>query len=173
MKRRSLLGHGFVLTPLAALLSACAEEGHWPDGMAPIKWDRDVCTRCKMTISDRRFTSQIRGGSSNLAFKFDDIGCATTWRAEKLKEYPWLTEAATRFWVADFSGKGEKWLNARSAHYLSGKTSPMGYNYAAFSEPLTDSIGFESMCQKTSGMLPADCLSESTNSGSRTANAPK
>lgn len=173
MKRRNLLGYGFVLTPLAALLSACAEEGHWPDGMVPFKWDRDACTRCKMIISDRRFAAQIRGGPSNLAFKFDDIGCATTWRAEKLKEHPWATDTATRFWVADFSGKGERWLNAQSAHYLSGKTSPMGYNYAAFGEPLTDSIGFDSMCQKTSGMLPADCLSESTSPRSRTADAPQ
>lgn len=159
MKRRALLAHGFALTPLASvLLTACADEGNWPQGMVAIKWDRDICARCKMTISDRRFAAQIRGGPKNTAFKFDDIGCATTWRAEKIKEHPWMTELATRFWVADFSGKGEKWLNARGAHYLGGKTSPMGYNFAAYAEPQAGTAGFETMCQQTSGLWPADCL---------------
>ena len=175
MNRRSLLLHGFTLTPLAALLlTACSDEGSWPEGMVAIKWDRDNCTRCKMSISDRRFAAEIRGGPKNTAYKFDDIGCATTWRTEKLKEHPWLTDAATRFWVAEFSGKGDKWLDARKAHYLSGKSSPMGYNFAAFSAPQTDTIAFDAMCQKTSGMWPADCLPSSaaprSNSG---ASAPQ
>lgn len=158
MRRRSLLAHGFVLTPLASLLTACEEKGTWPEGMTAIRWDRDTCTRCKMVISDRRFAAQIRGGPKNTSFKFDDIGCATTWRAEKLKEHPWLAETGTRFWVAEFGGKSEKWLDARSAHYLSGKTSPMGYNYAAFADAQAGTIAYEAMCQKTSGMWPADCL---------------
>lgn len=174
MRRRALLSHGFALTPLASLLlAACTDEGVWPEGMLAFKWDRDNCTRCKMSISDRRFAVQIRGGPKNTAFKFDDIGCATTWRAEKLKEYPWVQDAATRFWVADFAGKGEKWLDARSAHYLSGKTSPMGYNYAAFAELQPDTVGFDVMCQKTSGMLPADCVSTPPNSETRAAGASK
>ena len=168
MRRRALLAHGFALTPLATLLSACGDEGSWPEGMVPFKWDRDNCTRCKMSISDHRFAVQLRGGPKNTAFKFDDIGCATTWRAEKLKEFPWMTDAATRFWVADFDSKGEKWLDARSAHYLTGKTSPMGYNYAAFAQAQEGTLPFESMCQKTSGMWPADC-----QPGARTADLPK
>ena len=166
MRRRTLLAHGVMLTPLASLLlTACADEGSWAEGMVAIKWDRDICTRCKMTISDRRFAAQIRGGPKNTAFKFDDIGCATTWRAEKLKEFSWMTESATRFWVAEFGSKGEKWLHARSAHYLGGKTSPMGYNFAAFAEPQAGTTGFESMCQQTSGLWPADCLPGSPNAG--------
>lgn len=174
MRRRALLAHGFVLTPLASLLLACSsDEGVWPDGMVAFKWDRDNCARCKMSISDRRFAAQIRGGPKNTTFKFDDIGCATTWRAEKLKEHPWMLDAATRFWVADFTGKGGKWLDARSAHYLSGKTSPMGYNYAAFAESQPDTVGFDAMCQKTSGMLPADCVVASTSPETRAAGASK
>lgn len=167
MKRRSFVTYGFAMTPLATILSGCADDGgHWPEGMAAFKWDRDVCTRCKMTISDRRFASQIRGGPKNTFFKFDDIGCATTWRAEKLREHPWMAEAATHFWVAEFTGQGDKWLKAREAHYLSGKSSPMGYNYAALPTPQADTVSFEAMCQKTSGMLPADCISPTGNTKS-------
>lgn len=163
MNRRALLAHAWVLTPLTStLLAACGDEGQWPPGMLAFKWDRDTCTRCKMSISDRRFAAQLRGGPKNTTFKFDDIGCATTWRAEKIKEYPWMQDATTRFWVAEFGSKGEKWLDARIAHYLQGKTSPMGYNYAAFAEPQADTVGFDVMCQKTSGMLPADCLPSTT-----------
>lgn len=172
MKRRILVGYGLALTPLAALLSACTDEGTWPEGMVPFKWDRDTCTRCKMTISDRRFATQIRGGPNNMGFKFDDIGCATTWRAEKLKVHPWMTDASTHFWVAEFGGKGEQWIDARGAHYLSGKTSPMGYNYAAYAVAQAHTVGFDTMCQKTSGMLPADCQSATGNATSSVTDTP-
>ena len=157
-----MLALGFTMTPLAAMLSACGDEGNWPEGMVAFKWDRDVCLRCGMAISDKRFPAQIRGGPKKTAFKFDDIGCAATWYDEKQKEHPWMHDADTRFWVADFGSKGATWLDARSAHYLSGKTSPMGYNYAAFSGPQTGSLAFEAMSKKTASMWPANCLPGST-----------
>ena len=162
MRRRTLLAHGFALSPLATLITACGDEGNWPDGMLPFKWDRDICLRCGMAISDRRFPAQIRGGPKNTAFKFDDIGCAATWYDEKRKEHPWMPDAATRFWVADFAGKGDKWLDARSAYYLSGKTSPMGYNYAAFSDPQPGTLNFDAMSKITASLWPANCLPGST-----------
>jgi len=150
MNRRHLIASGFVLTPLAALmLPACGDEGRWPEGMLPFKWDRDTCARCSMAISDRRFAAQIRGGPKNSAFKFDDIGCAATWYATKLADQPWITEAATRFWVAEFAGQGERWLDARRAYYLEGMSSPMGYNHAAYAEPQNSGIDFDALRQKT------------------------
>jgi len=171
MRRRALLANGFALTPLASLLlSACQADGELPNGMQAFKWDRDVCTRCKMVISDRRFASQIRGGPSNTAFKFDDIGCAATWISEKLKEHTWLTDPATRIWVADFANPEKAWLQAATAHYVSGPSSPMGYNYAAYAEPQRGSIGFEAMGQKTSATWPANCLPGSTKTASAAPN---
>ena len=159
MRRRALLAHGVALTPLASLLlAACGKKGNWPEGMQPFKWDRDTCMRCKMIISDRRFPVQIKGGPKNLALKFDDMGCAATWRIEKIEQYPWMTHADTKFWVADYSTNGETWLNALNAHYLSGKTSPMGYNYAAFKDPQPGSIDFAAMTAITSSFWPANCL---------------
>lgn len=159
MKRRQFLARSAAFTPFTSLLLAgCVEEGHWAEGMTPIKWDRDACVRCKMIISDPRFAVEIKGGQKNTVFKFDDMGCAATWRIEKIKEFPWMTEVDTGFWVADYSAKGEKWLDALSAHYQSDRTSPMGYNYAAFAEPQPGSINFDAMTQITSNFWPAGCL---------------
>lgn len=144
MHRRAFLfrlaAGGFTLTPLAAALSACAKST-WPEGMAEIHWDRDTCTRCRMVISDRRFAAEVRGGPKDEVFKFDDIGCVTFW----LKDQPWGSDA--RIWVVDAASPGDKvaWLDARKAHYVSGKTSPMAYNYAAFSLPQAGSQDFAEM----------------------------
>ena len=108
--RRDFLGRltvgGLTLTPLALALSACGKS-EWPEGMAEIKWDRETCPRCSMAISDRRFAAQLRGGPKDMVVKFDDIGCAVFWMRDKQKDYPWLMDVATRFWVADVGGTGE------------------------------------------------------------------
>ena len=149
MDRRRFLAAGFALTPLAAALSACGkDDGHWPEGMHPVKWDRDTCVRCNMVISDRRFAAEMRGGPKNTVFKFDDIGCAIFWLRDKARDYPWITEAATRVWVSDVGSKGDEvaWLEARTAHYIT-KTSPMGYNFGAVAQPQTGAVDFETMRQ--------------------------
>ena len=146
MNRRRFLAAGFALTPLAAALSACGKDEHWPEGMHPIKWDRDTCVRCNMVISDRRFAAEMRGGPKNTVFKFDDVGCAIFWLRDKAKDYPWITEAVTRLWVADMASKGNDvtWLEARAAQYVS-KTSPMGYNFAASAHGQPGSVDFQTM----------------------------
>ncbi|MBS1191987.1 MAG: hypothetical protein H6R10_3779 [Rhodocyclaceae bacterium] len=144
MDRRAFLvrlgASGFALTPLATALSACAKSA-WPEGMAEIHWDRDTCTRCRMVISDRRFAAEVRGGPKDEVFKFDDIGCVAFW----LKAQPWNTDP--RIWVADAGSRGDgvAWLDARKARYVSGKTSPMAYNYAAFPLPQAGSLDFPEM----------------------------
>ena len=143
--RRRFLGR-FALTPLAGLLAACGKSG-WPEGMVDIKWDRDTCTRCAMVISDRRFAVELRGGPKDTALKFDDIGCLAFWLRDKAPEQPWLLEAATRIWVADFTSKPDNvvWLDARKAHFAGGKMSPMGYGYAAYALPMAGSQDFADM----------------------------
>ena len=144
--RRHFLGRlaagGLVLTPLAAMLSACGKSG-WPEGMTEIKWDRDTCTRCRMAISDRRFAAQVRGGPKDQVFKFDDIGCVVFW----LKEQAWGDDPAIRMWVADAASKPDQltWLDPRQAHYVAGKTSPMGYNFAAYAQAPAGSLAFAEM----------------------------
>ena len=149
MSRRRFLARlaatGLTLSPLAAALSACGQKGGWPEGMAEIKWDRDTCVRCSMVISDRRFAAQMRGGEKNTAFKFDDIGCLAIWLRDKAAAHPWMADAATRMWVADSSGQGERWLDPRTAQFVGGKTSPMGYNFAAVAAAVPGSLTFDAM----------------------------
>lgn len=139
-RRDFLLAAG--LLPLSgSFLSACARGPSLPEGMVETKWDRDTCVRCSMVISDRRFAAQAKGGPKAENFKFDDIGCAAFW----LKDKPWAKEA--RIWVADVASRGEAvaWLDAKKAHYVGGKTSPMGYNYGATAQPQAGALDFEDM----------------------------
>ena len=128
------------------LLAGCGRHGEWPEGMAPIVWDRDTCVRCKMVISDRRFAAQVRGGPQNAAFRFDDVGCAVFWMRDHAIDMPWLAEAGTRFWVADAGSRPEqvRWLEPRAAQYVT-RSSPMGYNFAAVAQPQAGSVDFATM----------------------------
>lgn len=152
MNRRRFLALGLVMSPLAAALSACGKSDDLPEGMQAVKWDRDVCVRCSMVISDRRFGAEMRGGPKNTVFKFDDIGCAVFWMRDKIADHPWMKEAATKLWVADLNStsKDVKWLEARAAHYVS-KTSPMGYNLGALAHPQAGSLDFATMSEHVLG----------------------
>jgi nitrous oxide reductase accessory protein NosL len=141
--RRRFLAAGCAFT---SLLSACGRADNWPAGMKPIKWDRDTCARCRMVISDRRFATEIGSATSDAVFKFDDVGCAMRWQRDKAQEHPWMSDPATRLWVADVASDGNDatWLDARAAHYVS-KTSPMGYNFGASAHDQPGAVDFQTM----------------------------
>ena len=140
MKRRELL-LGCAAIPVL-WLTGCGEKdpGHGP---GKIHWDRDMCVRCNMIISDRKYAAQIRGGEAakRKVYKFDDIGCALFWLKEK--NIPWADAPDTEIWVTDHKTGG--WLDARTAHYLPGKTTPMLYGYGALPAPVAGSVNFETM----------------------------
>lgn len=133
------------LAALAALattlpfITACSRDpGHGP---GEVHWDRDTCKRCNMSVSDRHYAAQIRGGPKREAFKFDDIGCALFWLQEQ--NIPWADAADTEIWVNDF--RSGAWLDARKAHYLPDKTTPMAYGFGAVAQAEAGSIDFASM----------------------------
>lgn len=146
------LGAGaLLLTPAAGLLAGCRQGAAWPDGMAEIRWDRDVCARCSMVISDRRFAAQMRGGPRELAFKFDDVGCLVFWMQEKAAEHDWMAAPETRLWVAEFNSPSRdemQWLDPRRAFYVV-RSSPMGYNFAATAAPEAGALDFDDMRRQT------------------------
>lgn len=140
-RRRFLGGIGtlsLARAPIAAAFAAAAcKRLDLPEGMVETKFDRDVCARCSMVISDRRYAAQVKGGPKQRNYKFDDIGCVAFW----LKEQGWDADPAARIWVADSAGN--TWLDARKAFYIGGKTSPMGYNFAALGTPLPGALDFD------------------------------
>jgi copper chaperone NosL len=129
-----LLRHGAVLL-LLGLLAACHQEHN--SGPVEVKWDRDTCARCSMALSDKRFAAQVRGGPKHAAYKFDDFGCAVFW----LKDQPWADEAATEIWVRDM--RSDAWIDGRKAYYVTDKSTPMGYGYAAVAAQEQGVVSFE------------------------------
>ncbi len=139
----------FLTLPLAAAiagLAGCSRKAAWPEGMQPIVWGRDTCVACNMVIGDPRFAGELRGGPQNIVFKFDDPGCIALWLDSKMASYPWMSEPATRIWVADADSPASetRWLDARSARYAA-KFSPMGYNFGAVGTPRPGTIDFAAM----------------------------
>jgi copper chaperone NosL len=87
----------------------------------------DVCTHCKMAISERQFASEIITTDGD-ALKFDDIGCMQDY----LKEKP-DTKAAAYFFM-DYETK--QWVKGDNASFVKSKeiTSPMGGGMIAFQD---------------------------------------
>lgn len=105
-------------------------------GPGTVVWDRDVCERCQMTLSDRSFGAQVRTHDGRL-HRFDDFGCALLWMHEH------QGGEAREIWVRDLDGSG--WLDARTARFVEVPHSPMGYGYGARSGAGGDGIELEAL----------------------------
>jgi nitrous oxide reductase accessory protein NosL len=130
-------------TPLLAaaslLLAACS--GDPGTGPKEVKWDRDVCVRCNMVLSDRAHAAQIRypepGTGRSRVATFDDIGCAVLW----LDRQDWRHEPAVEIWVTDY--RDGSWIDARSAHYVTGRITPMQYGLGARDDAVEGALDFD------------------------------
>jgi nitrous oxide reductase accessory protein NosL len=91
-------------------------------------WDRDMCERCKMAISERKFAVQVIDPNTGKDYKFDDIGCAVLWMEEE--HIPWKERAF--IWITD--AKTGEWIDARKASYTDGAITPMAYGFAAYTK---------------------------------------
>lgn len=122
---------------LALLISACGDSGTGP---VDVKWDRTTCERCRMVLSDRHHSAQVRlpdpsGGSKVHAF--DDLGCAVTW----LDDQPARDDPATEIWVNDW--RTGDWIDARIAYYVRDQETSMQYGLGAQAEPGPGTLTFE------------------------------
>lgn len=119
-------------------LAACSVDPG--SGPADVKWDRDACERCRMVLSDRHHSAQVRyfppDKKRSRVMKFDDIGCALIW----LEEQPWKDDPKTQIWVADRNGAG--WIDARTATYIKGDITPMEYGLGAQAEAVEGGLDF-------------------------------
>ncbi len=127
------LGAGVLLLTLAAC------SGDPGSGPLDVKWDRFTCERCRMVLSDRKHSAQVRfpqaEGRSRVLF-FDDLGCALIW----LEDKPFRDDPKTEIWVTDW--RTGVWIDARKARYLDGQVTPMEYGLGAQPEDAPGALGF-------------------------------
>ncbi|MCF6172342.1 MAG: nitrous oxide reductase accessory protein NosL [Campylobacteraceae bacterium] len=124
MKKFKLLS--LLLISLIVLFSGCEKKEI--GGVEKIHWDRDMCERCKMAISERKYAFEIVNPKSGKTYKFDDIGCAVLWMDEE--KITWKDQAI--LWITD--AKNGKWIDAREAYYTSDSITTMAYGIAAYSK---------------------------------------
>ena len=90
-----------------------------------IHWDRDMCARCAMVVSDRKNTIQVINPKNGKMYVFDDIGCMVLWFDDE--QIPWKDKAI--IWITD--AHTGKWIDARKAFYDTENITPMAYGFCA------------------------------------------
>ncbi len=119
---------------LLVILCACSPQE--TTGPGEIRWDKQVCDRCSMSIGDDRFAAQVRGGAEHQLYRFDDIGCAVIW----LDQQPWKNNADTEIWISDYDSR--RWIGARKAWFFRVLHSPMGYGLGARESQVEGAMNF-------------------------------
>lgn len=114
------------LLAAAVVLTGCS--GGPETGPGEVRWDKVSCERCLMSVSDRHFSAQIRGGPAerkSRLYYFDDFGCAVLW----LQDQPWRAEPRNEIWVTN--AQTGQWLDARTAGFNTGFITPMDFGLGA------------------------------------------
>lgn len=114
----------FLLSFIVLFLLGC--EKKIDNGPVNIHWDRDMCDRCVMVLSDRKNTLQLKDPNTGRVFKFDDIGCMALWFEEENIAY----KDSVKIWITD-SITGE-WIDARAAFYTTGNITPMSFGFSGY-----------------------------------------
>ncbi len=126
-----------ILFAFIALLSFSSCEKKDPLAIEKVHWDRDMCARCVMVVSDRHNTVQIKNPKTGKKYMFDDIGCTILWfKQEKIH---WQDKA--KIWITDF--KSGDWIDARDAFYDTQNITPMSYGFSAHKSKKTIKKGQE------------------------------
>lgn len=105
------------------ILSSCSS-----DGPQAIKYGKDQCAYCKMTVSDARFGTQLKTKKGR-AYHFDDQQCMVA----MVKKGEIAKEDVAVFYMPDYANDN-KLLAAEGLFYLHSESlkSPMRGDVAAF-----------------------------------------
>ena len=103
--------------------SGCEEKPK--NGIAKVHWDRDMCARCVMVVSDRKNTTQVKDPQTGKKYMFDDIGCTILWFKDE--NITWKDKAI--IWITDVNTG--QWIDARTAFYDTENITPMAYGFSA------------------------------------------
>ncbi len=126
-----------IFLTIGVLLSFSACEREVSTELKKVHWDRDMCERCKMVVSDRTHAVQVINMKTGRSYMFDDIGCTILWFDDEKIE--WAPQA--KIWITDVvTGK---WTDARTALYDTNNITPMAYGFAAHENNSTIKVGEE------------------------------
>lgn len=114
-----------ILSVLTLLLLLVGCERKIETGVHNVHWDRDMCIRCKMVVSERHYAVQTTDPETGKTYYFDDIGCLALWFEED--KISWKDKAV--IWVTD--EKSGEWIDAREAKWSTESITPMAYGFAA------------------------------------------
>ena len=123
-----LFSSKFVLFIILAslFLTSCSKKDE--KAIHKIHWDRDMCSLCKMVISQRKYAVQVINPKAHRSYMFDDIGCTVLWfKDEKIE---WEKEAI--IYIADVNSG--KFIDAKKAYYDIGLITPMDYGFSAYKD---------------------------------------
>ncbi len=96
-------------------------------GPEPMRYGKDECDSCRMTISDQRFGCEIVTKKGRV-FKFDDLGCMH----EFVKDGSLIESEIHQRYVGDFN-RPNHFIPVQRAFFLRGAVkSPMASNTPAF-----------------------------------------
>ena len=113
----------FILITSIFLSTGCEKKD--PKALNEVHWDRDMCQRCKMVVSERNHAVQVINITNGRSYMFDDIGCVVLWFDDE--KIDWASKAI--IWITDVN-TGE-WIDAKKAFYDSNNVTPMAYGFAA------------------------------------------
>ncbi|MBN2895612.1 MAG: hypothetical protein JXK05_06955 [Campylobacterales bacterium] len=109
-----------------------------------VHWDRDMCVRCAMVVSDKPYAAQVLDPSSGKHYMYDDIGCAVLWLIEE--KIPWAEQA--KIWVKNL--EDQEWIDAKTARYTAMDLTPMGFGFGAHRSDFnaTETIDYAEMARR-------------------------
>jgi len=124
---RSIIAY-WLLAIVMFSTGGCSSKKSTDGKPAVMHWDRDMCERCKMAVSERKYAVQVINPANGKVYKFDDIGCAVLWFDEE--HISWKDRAI--IWITD--ARTGEWIDARKAKFTDDSITPMAYGFAAFTD---------------------------------------
>lgn len=113
----------YIFIILLTVYSSCSVK---PE---PIKYGKDNCNYCKMTITDNRFASELLTNKGKI-YKFDEISCMLAFASEQELD----STKINGMYITDYCPNNNL-INKNSMIFMLSDSlkSPMGGNVAAFS----------------------------------------
>ena len=125
-----------IFIALFAIYLSCGDNNQ--TGPVDINYGQDICERCKMIISEEKFSSQIIMDNGSV-YNFDDIGGMIHYLSDNK-----INSSNLKIYVKDY--KTTNWIIFNEAVYVvtDGIKTPMNYGVIAFGEK-KDADAFISM----------------------------